>query len=82
MEKSIPLHSQDVGSLSVFSKPPFFPSFPALSGPFQVHNLPPIPPGNSASYLLRQHIVNRNINYSYILDIINRRCIYLHHLGP
>ena len=41
-----PHEVHEVSSFDHFSKFPIFQSFPALSGAFQLHHLPPVPPGN------------------------------------
>jgi hypothetical protein len=46
VEKSAPPHGHDFSFSRPVSSPPLFPSFPPLFGSFQVHHLPPIPPGD------------------------------------
>lgn len=54
VEKSAPNHGHEISSSVQSLKYPSFPSFPPLSGAFQVHHLPPISPVGRKKYRKRK----------------------------
>lgn len=54
IEKSAHPHGHEIGSPDPFSASPSFQSFPPLSGAFQVHHLPPVPPVGRKKYRKRK----------------------------